>query len=64
MSDLDLMLMPEVAEDTRLSLDTLRYLRHTGTGPPSFKLGRRVVYRREAVQAWVSQREAEGTSKA
>ncbi|MCX2934721.1 helix-turn-helix domain-containing protein [Mycobacterium sp. CVI_P3] len=39
---------------TRVSPDTLRYWRHTGTaGPPSFKLGRRVLYRRSDVDAWL-----------
>lgn len=33
---------------------TLRYWRHQGTtGPPSAKLGRRVVYREADVMAWV-----------
>ncbi|WP_161792003.1 helix-turn-helix domain-containing protein, partial [Psychroserpens jangbogonensis] len=32
---------------------TVRYWRHIGTGPPSAKVGRRVLYRREAVLAWL-----------
>lgn len=46
---------PEVAEMTGLSESTLRYFRHTNQGPRSGKLGRRVVYRREDVEAWIEQ---------
>jgi predicted DNA-binding transcriptional regulator AlpA len=49
----ELMLLPEVATMTRLSEDTIRWLRHTGEGPKSGKLGRRVVYRRSDVQTWI-----------
>ncbi len=43
----------EVAALTRQPVETLRYRRHNGTGPRSFKLGRRVLYRRSDVQAWL-----------
>jgi len=43
----------EVSAWTRQPTETLRYKRHTGTGPRSFKLGRRVLYRRSDVQAWL-----------
>ncbi len=32
---------------------TLRYWRHTGEGPISFKVGRRVLYRKTDVDAWL-----------
>lgn len=32
---------------------TLRYWRHLGTGPRSFRLGRRVVYRRADLLGWM-----------
>ena len=51
----DLMTVAEVATITRLSAGTLRYYLHRGTGPASFKLGRRVVYRRSAVIVWIDQ---------
>lgn len=52
----DLLTVVEVAEMTRLSVGTLRYWRHTGTGgPPSFKLGRRVMYRRDDVENWLGE---------
>ncbi|HZH23253.1 MAG TPA: helix-turn-helix domain-containing protein [Geodermatophilus sp.] len=37
----------------RAPVATLRYWRHLGTGPHSFRLGRRVVYRREDLHAWI-----------
>ena len=50
----NLLTMDEVAERTRASVDTLRYWRHKGTGPKSFKLGRRVVYREDDLETWIS----------
>lgn len=55
----DLLLLPEVAEITRRSVDTLRWLRHRGEGPPGFRMGRRVVFRRGAVMEWIAQQERE-----
>ena len=43
----------EVAAIVRAPLATLRYWRHLGTGPRSFRLGRRVVYRAGDLQAWI-----------
>jgi predicted DNA-binding transcriptional regulator AlpA len=45
--------MKEVAEITRIDLDTLRYWRHKGEGPPSFRLGRRVVYPEAELHRWI-----------
>jgi DNA-binding transcriptional MerR regulator len=42
----------EVAELFRTSQNTVRYWRFTGTGPPSAKVGTRVLYRRVDVAAW------------
>lgn len=47
----------EVASLIRIPVGTLRYWRHSGFGPPSFRLGRRVVYRRGAVVDWVEHQE-------
>ena len=58
----ELLLMPEVSKVTRMSVDTLRYLRHIGEGPPSFKLGRRVVYKAEDVANWIEERATAGRS--
>lgn len=47
----------QVSDETLTPVGTLRYWRHNGTGPESFKLGRRVVYRRSAVDAWIAAQE-------
>ena len=53
----DLLLLPEVAQITRQSVSTLRWLRHKGEGPPGFKVGRRLLFRRGQVEAWLRQHE-------
>jgi predicted DNA-binding transcriptional regulator AlpA len=55
--DDDLLLLEEVAAITRLSTSTLRWLRHKGEGPPGFKMGRRVMFRRTAVLEWIREHE-------
>lgn len=47
----------QVAEETGIPAATLRYWRHADLGPASFTLGRRVVYRREAVEQWIAEQE-------
>lgn len=55
----------EVAELTRVPPTTLRYWRHMGTGPKSFKMGgRRVMYRRADVEAWISEQYARAHGEA
>jgi DNA-binding transcriptional MerR regulator len=34
---------------------TLRYWRHIGYGSKSFKIGRRVVYKRSDVEQWIEE---------
>jgi predicted DNA-binding transcriptional regulator AlpA len=53
----DLLTTDEVALITRAPVSTVRYWRHLGTGPKSFRLGRRVVYRRHEVEQWLNDRE-------
>ena len=43
----------EVAQIMRSPVSTLRYWRHLGSGPHSFRLGRRVLYRRDDLHAWI-----------
>ncbi len=43
----ELLTLAEAAELLRAPVATLRYWRHLGTGPCSFRLGRRVLYRRD-----------------
>ena len=45
--DLELLTITEAAELLRAPVATLRYWRHRNTGPRSFRLGRRVLYRRD-----------------
>lgn len=49
----DTMTLDEVAKEHRISPATLRYWRHRDEGPKSFKIGRRVMYRRVDVEAWI-----------
>jgi len=49
----DLLTITEAADLVRAPVATLRYWRHRGTGPRSFRLGRRVLYRRDDVDAWI-----------
>lgn len=44
----------EVAELLRSPAETLRYWRHLGKGPRSFKIGRRVLYDEADVMAWIA----------
>lgn len=46
-----------VSAMTAVSEATLRYWRHADQGPPSFRLGRRVVYRKAEVERWISEQE-------
>ena len=54
----DLLTTAEVAQVTRAPESTLRYWRHCGIGPRSFRVGRRVVYRRDEVDRWLRERES------
>lgn len=60
----DLLTTAEVALILRAPDSTVRYWRHLGTGPKSFRLGRRVVYRRGDVSAWLAKVEAAGQRQA
>lgn len=48
-----LLRIDDVAEMTGISANTLRFWRHKGTGPPSAKFGRRIVYREAEILAWI-----------
>ncbi len=49
----ELLTITEAADLLRAPVATLRYWRHLGTGPASFRLGRRVLYRRGDLNAWI-----------
>jgi predicted DNA-binding transcriptional regulator AlpA len=58
----DLLLLPEVAELTRRSEATLRWLRHRGEGPHGHRAGRRIYYRRGDVLEWLAEQERQGAA--
>ncbi|CAB4951852.1 unannotated protein [freshwater metagenome] len=45
----------EVADALRTSTETVRYWRHVGKGPQSFKVGRRVLYAVEDVETFIAE---------
>jgi predicted DNA-binding transcriptional regulator AlpA len=49
----DLLTIEETSELLRTPVETLRHWRKNCKGPVSAKLGRRVMYRRADVLAWV-----------
>ena len=55
----ELLTITEAADVLRAPVATLRYWRHLGTGPRSFRLGRRVLYRRDDLHDWIAQQRAE-----
>lgn len=54
----------EVAETARTPVETVRYWRYVGKGPKSFKVGRRVLYALEDVEAWLEDARADAPSPA
>ena len=59
-----LLTLAEAAALLRAPVATLRYWRHLAIGPDGFRLGRRVMYRREDLDRWVAgQREAQSTRR-
>jgi predicted DNA-binding transcriptional regulator AlpA len=54
----DLLGIPEASELLDIPQSTLRWYRTRGEGPKSFKVGRRVRYRREDCMAWVESQES------
>lgn len=56
-----LLTLAEVTEVVRAPAGTLRYWRWAGTGPKSFKVGRRVMYREQDVAEWLDEQYAEAS---
>lgn len=49
----DILNTAQVSERTGIPVATLRYWRHIGTGPKSFKMGpRRIAYKASDVAEW------------
>lgn len=51
---MDYMTTAELAAMIKTPAETVRYWRHIGKGPRSFKLGRRVLYARADVEQWLA----------
>jgi excisionase family DNA binding protein len=49
-----LLTITEAADMLRTPVATLRYWRHLGTGPRSFKIGRAVRYQLTDLDAWIA----------
>ena len=63
MTDNDELLTPKaVAAEIKLAEATLADWRVRGAGPPFVKLGKRVLYRRGTLRAWLAKRERRSTS--
>ena len=58
----ELLTITEAAELLRAPVATLRYWRHLGIGPRSFRIGRRVLYRSDDLLSWIdAQRGLQGS---
>jgi prophage regulatory protein len=53
----EFMTAPELEEFTGTPASTWRYWAHKGQGPASFKLGRRRVWKKSVVLAWLESQE-------
>ena len=49
----ELLTIAEAADLLRAPVATLRYWRHRNIGPHSFRVGRRVLYRRDDLRTWI-----------
>ena len=58
----ELLTIGEAAQLLRAPVATLRYWRHLGIGPHSFRLGRRVLYRRDDLHAWIDAQHGQVTA--
>lgn len=54
----EFMTVRELSEEAHIPTETLRYWRANDSGPASFKVGKRVLYRRSEVDAWFAEQEA------
>jgi predicted DNA-binding transcriptional regulator AlpA len=50
----DLLFAEEMERDYRLPASTWRYFYSVGKGPKATKLGRRLLWKRADVEAWIS----------
>jgi hypothetical protein len=60
-SDEDFLTLPEVAEILRVPVNTLRWWRQRGDGPPFFKIGRHLVTTIGDLRAWIQEQKQQAT---
>lgn len=60
----DLITDEAAAQVLHVSKGTLAQWRYLGTGPRYFKVGRRILYSRSRLSAWLSEQERQGTAEA
>ncbi|WP_353650084.1 helix-turn-helix domain-containing protein [Nakamurella sp. A5-74] len=60
--DSELLTTGEAARLMRVPGSTLVYWRGRGEGPQSFRIGRRVVYRRHEIDRWIRAQETAGVA--
>lgn len=58
MTDNEYLSALDLEQLTGTKASTWRYWAHIGSGPASFRLGRRRVWKRSTVMAWLAEREA------
>ena len=56
-----LMTVTELAEMLSVPVTTLYGWRSRGEGPPGYRIGRHVRYRREAIETWLASRADQAT---
>ncbi|KMM46521.1 hypothetical protein CWIS_04905 [Cellulomonas sp. A375-1] len=52
---MDMLTIEEASASYRIPVRTLHYWVQRGEGPKSFKLGRRRMYKREDIEAWIQE---------
>lgn len=62
-SDHEFLSCKDVAQLTGVAASTLRYWASIDTGPPSFRLGGRRVWRKSTLLQWIAEQEAATSTK-
>lgn len=57
--DEDLLTFAEAAAMARMPVDSFRYTYYRGNGPEGFRLGKKRVFRKGKVRAWIAAIEAD-----
>ena len=56
----EILTVPELAEYLGVPVRTVRFWRERGSGPPGFRVGKRLYFRADVVAAWLAEQAAEG----